>query len=356
MDEGDDDFLRLLGPPPYQLEERHLKRIFASYKPRDITIKRLLEAPPWIERAGVGSRLYQLFWLDVPLIIPAEACLDPGEDVTGPVSAELEYLDLVGPSDIAWENLTEFIEKYFLDPTYNWLADGNTIIYEIPLSWSFEDSIASSQQTFPTIDVSSLFLLFDVFEELQCWDHPKRLSPVFIWKDSRGNRQWSKQPNTKRNIRPELGISQHMHKVLDDALELWGQYLAGRIEISMNQTAFRSQLCMRTREYIEYLYAPSKEQRGYMKYWMTHAFDAFSRPGMKMDTDMWSWTTLCLGTIIQPRPDFIKSDHDQKRTFGFVIDNGSEDEEDETRGEVEEAEEVEEGEGDEDTEAIGEDP
>lgn len=55
------------------------------------------------------------------------------------------------------------------------------------------------------------------------------------------------------------------------------------------------------------------------------------------------------GTIIEPRPDFIKSDHDQKRNFGFVIDNDSEDEEDGTHGEVEE------GEGDEDTEAMEED-
>jgi hypothetical protein len=90
MDEGEDDFLRLLGPPPYQIDQQHLMRIFTSYKPRDITVGRLINPPPWIEQADADSRLYHLFWMYVPLIIPAEALLDPPE-VTGPVSAELHF-------------------------------------------------------------------------------------------------------------------------------------------------------------------------------------------------------------------------------------------------------------------------
>jgi hypothetical protein len=319
MDEGEDDFLRLCGPPPYQIEERHLERIFANYKPRDITIGRLIDAPPWIERAGVDSRLYRLFWMNVPLIMPAEGSTDPPEEVTGPVSAELESLGVNKPIELAWDNAIEFIEKYFLDPSHNWLSEKNTIIFEIPLYWSFEDSIAIGQTTIPMIDDVHLWNLLNMYEELQCWDYPKRLTPLFIWKERRGNRLWSKQPNTKRNIRPELGISQPLHAILNEALNLWGRYLTGGVDVPLDTVEFENQLCTMIRGHIQYLYVPFPQKRGYVKYWMTHAFDAFSRPSMDMDTYRLSWTSLYDGTMIQPDPEFLKRDTDEPLRFDFEV-------------------------------------
>jgi hypothetical protein len=321
MDEGEDDFLRLLGPPPYEIEERHLESIFANYKSRDITIGRLINAPPWIELAGVGSRLYQLFWMNVPLIMPAEASTDPPKEVTGPVSAELGALGVDKPIEIPWDNAIEFIEKYFLDPTYNWLSEKNTIIFEIPLYWSFEDSIATGQTSFPAVDDVHLWNLLNMYDQLQCWDHPNRLTPVFIWKDRRGDRLWSKQPNTKRNIRPELNVSQPFHDILNEALELWDRFLTGEIDVPLDTAEFQDQLCTMIRDHIQYLYVPSPQKRGYVKYWMTHAFDALSRPAMEMDTDMLSWTSLYDGTMIQPDPDFLQRDTDEPLRFDFEVEH-----------------------------------
>jgi hypothetical protein len=288
MDEGEDDFLRLLGPPPYQIDQQHLMRIFTSYKPRDITVGRLINPPPWIEQAGADSRLYHLFWMYVPLIIPAEALLDPPEEVTGPVSAEFHFLGADEPSELAWDNFMAFIERYFLDPLHSWLADTNTIIFEVPLYWTFEDSIASSQVSVPELYLDNLYNLFATYEELQCYDHPNRLTPLFLWKDSRRNMTWSKRPHTKRNIRSELGISQPMHKMLNQALSLLGRYLTDKVDIPLDQVAFLSQLAPWIRDHIQSLYASDKQKRGYMKYWITNAFDAFSRPEMEMDTDIQS--------------------------------------------------------------------
>lgn len=206
MDESEDDILRLLGPPPYEIDERHLERIFAAYKPRDDSIHRAT-APALVERAGRDSELYKLFWKNVPLIIPAETSRDPPQAVTGNVVAELKLLGADTPSDVAWHHVTFFIDTYFLDPRFRWLADANTIIYEIPLEWSFEDSIEDGQETFPKIDMHCLVCMFDIYERLECHRHPSRLTPVFIWKDCRGGKIYSKQPSTKRKIRPELGIS-----------------------------------------------------------------------------------------------------------------------------------------------------
>jgi hypothetical protein len=181
-----------------------------------------------------------------------------------------------------------FIERYFLDPLHSWLADTNTIIFEVPLYWTFEDSIASSQVSIPELYLDNLYNLFATYEELQCYDHPNRLTPLFVWKDSRRNMTWSKQPHTTRNIRSELGISQPMHKMLNQALSLLGRYLTDKVDIPLDQVAFLSQLAPWIRDHIQSLYASDKQKRGYMKYWITNAFDAFSRPEMEMDTDIQS--------------------------------------------------------------------
>ncbi|CAD0095603.1 unnamed protein product [Aureobasidium mustum] len=183
MDEADDNLLRLLGPPPYQIEERHLERIFANYKPRDITIGRLIDGPPWIEQAGQNSRIYQLFWKNVPLVILAETYLDPPGQLTGDISAELAILGVETPSEIAWANVDNFINRYFLRPGSSWCDAGDqTIIYEIPIYWSFEDSIEFAQNTFPRIDEDNIAGLLGTFEQLRCM-HPyyrRRLTPIFI--------------------------------------------------------------------------------------------------------------------------------------------------------------------------------
>jgi hypothetical protein len=150
---------------------------------------------------------------------------------------------------------------------------------------------------------------------LPCYDHPNRLTPLFVWKDSRGNKMWSKQPNTKRNIRSELGITQPLHTILNQALKLLGRYHTGKVVIPLGTVEFQAQLGTWTRDNVESLYALSKQQRDYMKYWMTNAFDAFSRPKMEMDTDMQSWTSMCDGALIQPRPDLIRLDTDEPLRF-----------------------------------------
>jgi hypothetical protein len=337
MDEGGDDFLRLLGPPPYQVKERRLKRIFANYKPRDITYGPHILTPQWIERAGRNSRLYNLFWKNVPLIVPAETSqISPGKIIGVGPDVPKDFRCLT-PFELAWENLDKFIKRHFPHPRKNRLADEMIIICEIPLYWGFEQTIGLMQESLPRIDQDSLWDLLDVFERLHCQHHSKRLTPLFIWKDDRDNKIWSKDPNTKRNIRPELGISQPMHAILNEALELWGKFLTGKIEITMDKETFQDRLCLRIRARIEDLYACEDETRGYMKYWMTNAFDAFSRPGVEMDGDMLSWLSLCEGNMIQPRPDLIKPFvNDLAPDFGYGVKNGRADET-EMDGEVEEA-------------------
>ncbi|KAH0029331.1 hypothetical protein KCU78_g3385, partial [Aureobasidium melanogenum] len=329
MDEADDNLLRLLGPPPYQIEERHLERIFANYKPRDISIERLINAPPWIEQVGQNSRIYQLFWKNVPLIIPAETYLDPPSHLTGNIAPELASLGVDTPSDIAWNNVDNFINRYFLTPGSSWCDEGNqTIIFEIPLYWAFEDS---AQDTFPRIDEDSIAAFLGTFEKLRCMHqyYRRRLTPIFIWKDARGDRMYSKQPNNKRNILPELGISQPMHAILEQALDMWADFLAGRLDTDIDQNAMHDHLSLFIRDHIEALYKDKAEKRGYMKYWMTRAFDCFSRPGMGMDRDMWSWAALNDGSIIQPDYNFLlpeDSDEDMEEDEGSEED-GEDDEE-----------------------------
>ncbi|KAH0401653.1 hypothetical protein KCU89_g3940, partial [Aureobasidium melanogenum] len=329
MDEADDNLLRLLGPPPYQIEERHLERIFANYTPRDISIERLINAPPWIEQVGQNSRIYQLFWKNVPLIIPAETYLDPPAHLTGNIAPELARLGVENPSDIAWNNVDNFINRYFLTPGSSWCDEGNqTIIFEIPLYWAFEDS---AQDTFPRIDEDSIAAFLGTFEKLKCMHqyYRRRLTPIFIWKDARGDRMYSKQPNNKRNILPELGISQPMHAILEQALDMWADFLAGRLDTYIDQNAMHDHLSLFIQDHIEALYKDKAEKRGYMKYWMTRAFDCFSRPGMGMDRDMWSWAALNDGSIIQPDYNFLlpeDSDEDMGEDEGGEED-GEDDEE-----------------------------
>ncbi|KAH0372455.1 hypothetical protein KCU65_g1010, partial [Aureobasidium melanogenum] len=343
MDEADDDLLRLLGSPPYEIEERHLERIFANYKPRDISIERLINAPPWIEQLGQNSRLYQLFWKNVPLIIPAETYLDPPAHLTGNIAPELARLGVDDPSDVAWDNVDNFIKRYFLTPGSSWCDEGNqTIIFEIPLYWAFEDS---AEDTFPRIDADSIAAFLGTFERLKCMHqyYRRRLTPIFIWKDARGGRMYSKQPNNKRKILPKLGISQPMHAILEEVLDMWADFLAGRLDTDMNHDALHDYLSLFVRDHIHALYKDNAEKRGYMKYWMARAFDCFSRPGFAMDDDMWKWAALNDGNIIQPRYDFL-----------FPEDNDEDMEEDEGDEEVgEEDGEVVEG-GEEMDERIGE--
>lgn len=340
MDEADDDLLRLLGPPPYQIEERHLERIFANYKPRDISIERLINAPPWIEQAGQNSRIYQLFWKNVPLIIPAETYLDPPAHLTGNIASELASLGVDTPSDIAWNNVDNFINRYFLTPGSSWCDEGNqTIVFEIPLYWAFGDS---AQDTFPRIDEDSIAAFLGTFEKLRCMHqfYRRRLTPIFIWKDARGDRMYSKQPNNKRNIVPELGISQPMHAILEQALDMWADFLAGRLDTDIDQNAMHDHLSLFIRDHIEALYKDKAEKRGYMKYWMTRAFDCFSRPGMGMDRDMWSWAALNDGSIIQPDYNFLLAE-DSDEDMGE--DEGGEEDGEDDEEVLEEDEEVEEG-------------
>lgn len=323
MDESGDDILRLLGPPPYQIDVEHVKRIFANYKPRDITIGRLIDAPPWIERAGRGSELYKLFWKNVPLIIPAETYRSPPPAMTGNVKPELDLLGFEVPSEVAWDKAVTFIETYFQDPSYSWLADANTIIYEIPLEWDFQDTVEGVQTTCPKLDKDCLLCVFDIYERLRCHRHPNRLTPVFIWKDCRRNRIYSKQPSTKRNIRQELGISQPMHDILNQGLDWWGKYLRQEFDINGDSDTFQDYVCKYVLEYIHALYENDAEKRGYMKFYMKDAFEAFRR---YMDTDMVAWVALADQNMILPRPDLIRPASDRKLSFGFVHEDGAEDE------------------------------
>jgi hypothetical protein len=111
-----------------------------------------------------------------------------------------------------------------------------------------------------------------------------------------------------------------MHAILDQALALWGGFLSKKIEIPADIDTVQDHLCEGVRDYIHALYKDSAEKRGYVKYWMTHAFDAFSRPGMSMDTDMLSWALLCDGTIIQPRPNLFEP-VDRKFSFNLVVED-----------------------------------
>ncbi|KAK6000684.1 hypothetical protein QM012_003409 [Aureobasidium pullulans] len=306
-----------------------LERIFANYKPRDITIGRLINAPPWIEQAGQNSTIYQLFWKNVPLIIPAETYLDPPERLTKNISAELARLGVENPSDIAWIDVEKFINRYFFTPGTSWCDAGvQTIIYEIPLYWSFEDLIEFAQDTSPRIDEDSIAAVLGTFEQMRCMHqyYRRRLTPIFICKDARGDRMWSKQPNTKRNILPELGISQPMHAILEEAFSMWGDFLAGRLDTAMDKDALHN--------YLSILYKNNAEKRGYMKYWMVRAFDAFSRWRTGMDDDMWRWVALNTGSTIQPNYNFLLPE----RSVCTSDTEGQEDEdlEDESDEEVEE--------------------
>jgi hypothetical protein len=120
-----------------------------------------------------------------------------------------------------------------------------------------------------------------------------------------------------------------LHAVLDQALALLGRYITGKIKAPLDELEFQTQLIARTKEHLESLYAMDQQKRGYLKYWMTDAFDAFSRPGMEMDTDMQSWTSTCDGGMIQPRRDFIKLDSDAPLRFRFRVPPKSEVEADE---------------------------
>ncbi|KAG9857322.1 hypothetical protein KCU98_g1567, partial [Aureobasidium melanogenum] len=302
-----------------QIEERHLERIFANYKPRDISIERLINAPPWIEQVGQNSRIYRLFWKNVPLIIPAETYLDPPAHLTGNIAQGLARLGVETLSDISWNNVDNFINRYFLTPGSSWC----------------------DEDTFPRIDEDSIAAFLGTFEKLRCMHqyYRRRLTPIFIWKDARGDRMYSKQPNNKRNILPGLGISQPMQAILEEALDMWADFLTGRLDTYMDQDEMHDHLSLFVRDHIEALYKDEAEKRGYMKYWMTRAFDCFSRPEMGMDRDMWSWAALNDGSLIQPRYNFLLPE-----------DSNEDMEEDEVDEEVEEGgEEMDEevGEGDE---------
>lgn len=157
---------------------------------------------------------------------------------------------------------------------------------------------------------------------------------------------WSKQPNNKRNILPELGISQPMHAILEEALDMWADFLTGRLDTYMDQDAMHDHLSLFVRDHIETLYKDKAEKRGYMKYWMTRAFDAFSRPRMGMDGDMWSWAALNDGSVIQPSYNILTSeDSDEDMGEDEVDDEVGEIDEEMGEGGEEMDEEV--GEGDE---------
>ena len=55
MSQADEEFLAGLGPPPYHLSTETLEKLFKQYKPRDISVLQLINAPAWIEQAGRQS-------------------------------------------------------------------------------------------------------------------------------------------------------------------------------------------------------------------------------------------------------------------------------------------------------------
>ncbi|CAD0040794.1 unnamed protein product [Aureobasidium pullulans] len=208
MSQADEEFLAGLGPPPYHLSTETLEKLFRQYKPRDISVLQLINAPAWIEQAGRHSELYRLFWQNVPLLIPAEAFISIINEDTNEDLAKLSF-----------QNVWRFIERYFFGSNYSWMAEKQKVVFEISLTWCFEESL-QAEGSFPTVSVNNLAALFEVYNKLQCDTYPDRLVRTFVWKDARGNRRTSKQPNTKRNMTFELGFSLAIHPILDDALDI----------------------------------------------------------------------------------------------------------------------------------------
>lgn len=273
MSQADEEFLAGLGPPPYHLSTETLEKLFKQYKPRDISVLQLINAPAWIEQAGRHSELYRLFWQNVPLLIPAEAFISIINEDTNEDLAKLSF-----------RNVWRFIERYFFGSNYSWLAEKQKVVFEISLTWCFEESL-QAEGSFPTVSVNNLAALFEVYNKLQCDIYPDRLVRTFVWKDARGNRRTSKQPNTKRNMTFELDFSLAIHPILDDALDIWSKYIACGQKTLPTKDELKWHLAKMTQQHILDLWTPPIK-RGYMKLWMIDAFEAMSRPGMRMDQDM----------------------------------------------------------------------
>ncbi|KAG2168127.1 hypothetical protein JADG_007866 [Aureobasidium aubasidani] len=83
----------------------------------------------------------------------------------------------------------------------------------------------------------------------------------------------------------ELGSSLAIHPILDDALDIWSKYLACGQKTLPTKDELKWHLSKMTQQHILDLWTPPIK-RGYMKLWMIDAFEAISRPGMRMDQDM----------------------------------------------------------------------
>ncbi|CAD0095602.1 unnamed protein product [Aureobasidium mustum] len=123
-----------------------------------------------------------------------------------------------------------------------------------------------------------------------------------------------------------------MHAILEEALNMWGDFLAGRLDTAMDQDALHDYLSLSVRDHIEALYKNNSEKRGYMKYWMTRAFDAFWRFPTGQDTDMWAWMALNTGSVMMPSYNFLLPERSELASDGE--DEGDEDMEDEVDKEV----------------------
>lgn len=112
-----------------------------------------------------------------------------------------------------------------------------------------------------------------------------------------------------------------MHDILNQGLEWWGKYLRKEVDANADSDTFQDYLCEYTRDYIHALYEDDAEKRGYVKFYMTDAFEAFRE---HMDGDMLMWVALSNHEMILPRPDLIGPASNKKLSFGFIIENEGE--------------------------------
>lgn len=297
MNQGMADQLLALGPPPWRVNPNTIAELFRGAVPRDITRRAHHKTPSWV-LGSQGGQLYRLYWQNVPLIIPAEATMfregyDP--DVTG-------YIRWGGSSE-ELRNILDFFDTYFHDVNHpSRMRDVQSVFFELPLIWQFQETTDGSSYPFPAVDPLMISRLFEVFDELRCWDKPivnrKRLTVTLLWMDPREKRHHG---GTKRNIQRDSGIEQAVMGVIDEALDIWSNHLAGNVYQDLAKYDLNARLANQTIDFLLGLWSRDARKCGYVEYMMMEAFEVAQ--DLEWDEDVRSYAKAFDGDTDSMVPD-----------------------------------------------------